>query len=225
MTVDFQVTIHNRKISTLWDRRPLKLVISETYLQKIHCTDKVHPCAGIRLSSASGSNISPIGILALSTDLGTHKFKQNFIVCRNLRRPLILGQDFHHKFCIGASCNSDRKPFHHKDGKPIVYTRTQKSLAKIHTIEYQEIQPYTITIIKTSLDPSTIDYQDNCLLTADSAFMCNIPNLKFHPTLVNSNNLCNNSNLPLILNNNSDHKMCIPCNIIIGTLETITNQN
>ena len=115
----------------------------------MHCTDKIQPCTGIILSSASGSNISPIGILTLRIGLGTHKFKQNFIVCRNLRRPVILGLDFHYKFCIGISWDSDGKPFLQKDGKPIVYTRTQKSLAKIYTIEYQEIQPYTTMIIKT----------------------------------------------------------------------------
>ena len=43
MTVDFQVIIHNRKISTLWDTGVSKSVISENCLQKIHCTDKVHP--------------------------------------------------------------------------------------------------------------------------------------------------------------------------------------
>ena len=51
------------------------------------------------------------------------------------------------------------------------------------------------------------------------------PNLKCHLTLINSNNLCNNSNLSLILSNNSDHKICIPCNITIGTSETINILN
>ena len=77
--------------------------MSEKWLQKIHCMDKVHPYAGVRLSSASGRNIRPVGILTLSKLLGTHKFKQNCIVCRNLKRPLFLGLDFHHKFHIGTS--------------------------------------------------------------------------------------------------------------------------
>ena len=89
MTADFHVTIHNRKMSTLWDTEASKPVISEKCQQKIHCTHKVHPCTGIRLSSASasnistigiltasGSNISPIGILTLNIGLGIHKFKQ-----------------------------------------------------------------------------------------------------------------------------------------------------
>ena len=97
---------------------------------------------GIRLSSTSGSNIIPTDILTLSIHLGAHKFKQNFIVYRNLGTPLILGLDFHHKFHIGTRWDSDGKHFLHKDGKPIVYSRIQKSSAKIYTIEYQEIQLY-----------------------------------------------------------------------------------
>ena len=80
-------------------------------------------------------------------------------------------------------------------------------------------------IIKTKLDPSTIDDQDNYLLTVDSTFIHNNQNLKCHLTLINSNNVCINSNLPLILTNHSDHKICIPCNIAIGTSETINNLN
>ena len=38
-------------------------------------------------------------------------------------------------------------------------------------------------IIKPNLDPSAIDDIDNYLLTADSAFIHNNPNLKCHPTL------------------------------------------
>ena len=164
-------------------------------------------------------------ILTLSIGLGAHKFKQNFLVCRNLRTPLILGLDFYYKFHICTSWDSDRKHFLHIDRKPIVYIRTQKSLAIIYTIRYQEIQPYTFMIIKAKLDPPTTDDQDNYLLTADSTFIYNNPNIKYHPTIINSNNVCKNSNLPLNLTNNSDYKICIPCNITIGTSETIYKLN
>ena len=181
MTPKFSSYINNRKISTLCVTGASKSVISEKYLQRIHGTDKVHPCTGIRLSFTSGSNISPIGILILSIGIGVNKFKQNFMVCINLRRSLILGLDFHHKFHIGTSLDSDGKPFFHKDGNPIVYTRTQKSLVKIYTIEYQEIQTYNTMIIKSKLDPSTVGDQDNYLLSADSTLIQNNPNLKCHP--------------------------------------------
>ena len=86
---------------------------------KRYCIDKVNPYTDLRPSSASGSNI--IGILILHIGLSTHKFKQNFIICRHLKRPLVL--DLYH---TGTSWDSGGKHFLHKDGKPIVYTRIHK---------------------------------------------------------------------------------------------------
>ena len=43
--------------------------------------------------------------------------------------------------------------------------------------------------------------------------------------LINSNTLFNNSSLPLILTNNSDHKIYIPNDIIIGTTERINSNH
>ena len=119
MTADVWVIIRNRTIYTLLDTGASKSIISEKCIQ---CTDKVPPFAGIRFSFTSGSNIIPIGTLTLCICLGTHKFKQNFIVCRNLKRLLILGLDFHHKFHIGTSGVSDRKLYLHKDRNPLGYS-------------------------------------------------------------------------------------------------------
>ena len=133
MRADFQVTIHNRKISILWDTGASKSVISEKCLQKIHYTDKVHPFSGIRCSSTSGSNISLIGILTLNIGLSAQKSKLTFIVCRNLRRPLILGLNFHHKFHIGTCWDSDGKLFLHKDGKThYLHQNTKVPCQNIH---------------------------------------------------------------------------------------------
>ena len=222
MTADFPVTIYNRKIFTLWHTEASESVISEKCLQKIHCTDKVHPSAGIRLPSVSDSNISPIGILTLYICFRAYKSEQNFIICRNIKRPLTLGLDFHHQFGIECKLGFRWETFPSQIWKTHFYTRTQKSLARIYTVEYQAIQPYITMIIKTKLDPSTRDDQGIFLLTADSTFTHNNPNLKCHQTLINSNNLCNNLNLPLILTNNLDHKICISCTSQLALQKQLT---
>ena len=40
------------------------------------------------------SNLTPLGMIHCSFELGKIKFNSNLIVCRNLTRPLILGRDF-----------------------------------------------------------------------------------------------------------------------------------
>ena len=41
-----------------------------------------------------GSNLTPLGMIHCSFELGKMKFNSNLIVCRNLTRPLMLGRDF-----------------------------------------------------------------------------------------------------------------------------------
>ena len=48
----------------------------------------------ISVKSATGSNLTPLGIIICSFKLGKITFNNNLIVCQNLTRPLILGRDF-----------------------------------------------------------------------------------------------------------------------------------
>ena len=48
----------------------------------------------ISVRSATGSNLTPLGMIHCSFKLEKIKFNSNLIVCRNLTRPLILGRDF-----------------------------------------------------------------------------------------------------------------------------------
>ena len=48
----------------------------------------------IKARSATGSNLAPIGLVNCTFELGGIKFSGDFIVCKNLTRPLILGRDF-----------------------------------------------------------------------------------------------------------------------------------
>ena len=58
-------------------------------LAKIHLVTNV-----INVRSATGSNLAPIGLVNCIFELGGTKFNGDFIVCKNLTRPLILGRDF-----------------------------------------------------------------------------------------------------------------------------------
>ena len=67
--------------------------ISEKYYQSLLLT-KIQSVQNISVISATGSNLTPLGLINCSFELGKVKFNSNFIVCKNLTRPLILGRDF-----------------------------------------------------------------------------------------------------------------------------------
>ena len=48
----------------------------------------------ISVKSATGSNLTPLGMINCSFELEKIRFNINLIVCKNLTRPLILGRDF-----------------------------------------------------------------------------------------------------------------------------------
>ena len=67
--------------------------ISEKYYQNLSLM-KIKFLQNISVRSATGCNLTPIGLVNCSFELGKTKFTGDFIVCKDLTRPLILRRDF-----------------------------------------------------------------------------------------------------------------------------------
>ena len=67
--------------------------MSETYYKKLQLP-KTQLLCNVSVRSATGSNLSPIGLIKCTFLLGNTPFEYNFIVFRNLTRPLTKGRDF-----------------------------------------------------------------------------------------------------------------------------------
>ena len=79
--------------NALIDTGITKSCLSERYYQQLSSTKMLH-LKNISVKSAMGSNLTPLGMIHCSFELGKITFNSNLIVCRNLTRPLILGRDF-----------------------------------------------------------------------------------------------------------------------------------
>ena len=78
---------------SLIDTGATKSCISGKYYQLLPSIE-LQKLRNISVRSATGSNLTPLGMIHCSFELGKMKFNSNLIVCRNLTRPLILGRDF-----------------------------------------------------------------------------------------------------------------------------------
>ena len=67
--------------------------IIEKYYQNLPSTKICH-LRNTSVRSATGSNLTPLGLINCSFELGKIRFNRELIVRRNLTRPLILGRDF-----------------------------------------------------------------------------------------------------------------------------------
>ena len=89
----FPTRIGTSVCNALTDTSATRSCISEKYYQSLSLR-KIHFIQNISVRSATGSNLTPIGLVNCSFKLGKIKFNSDFIVCKNLTRPLILGRDF-----------------------------------------------------------------------------------------------------------------------------------
>ena len=79
--------------NALMDTGATRCCISEEYYRKLQLM-KIHLLQNVNVRSATGSNLAPIGLVNCTFALGDITFNCDFIVCKNLTRPLILGRDF-----------------------------------------------------------------------------------------------------------------------------------
>ena len=89
----FPTKIGTTMCNALIDTGSTRCCISENYYKKLQL-EKIHLLQNINVRSTTGSNLAPIGLVNCTFELGGTKFSGDFIVCKNLTRPLILGRDF-----------------------------------------------------------------------------------------------------------------------------------
>ena len=89
----FPTKIGTSMCNALIDTGGMRSCVSGKYYQSLPLT-KNQFIQNISVRSATGSNLIPLGLINCSFELGKVKFNSDFIVCKSLTRPLILGRDF-----------------------------------------------------------------------------------------------------------------------------------
>ena len=92
-------TFGQTKCNVLIDTGAMKSCMSQAYYQQLMlpASRTIQNC---NIRSANGTNLCPIGITECEFKIGTKEYKNDFIVCKNLVRPCILGTDFLRKHSI-----------------------------------------------------------------------------------------------------------------------------
>ena len=89
----FPTKIGTSICNALIDTGAMKNCISERYYQQLPAI-QMQKLNHFSVRSATGSNLTPLGVIHCSFKLGEITFNNSLIVCRNLTQPLILGRDF-----------------------------------------------------------------------------------------------------------------------------------
>ena len=98
-----------------------------------------------RVNSADGNSLGPIGKTICILEF-PKKFQQQFIICKNLLQPVILGLDFSHNYLIGIDWFSSNQLHLHQGPKSIVILNLAPSPFHVNQIS---ILPPPHILIKT----------------------------------------------------------------------------
>ena len=118
----FPTKIGTSICNALIDTGATKSCISERFYQQLPII-KMQNLDHISVRSATGSNLTPLGVVHCSFKLGKITFTNSLIVCRNLTRPLIFRRDFllQHNITVRYAAN----------GKCILDYQQQELIASI----------------------------------------------------------------------------------------------
>ena len=176
--------------NALIDTGATRCCISEEYYRKLQLT-KIHLLQNVNVRSATGSNLAPIGLVNCTFVLGDIAFNSDFIVCKNLTRPLILGRDFLIQNHISLRYSENGKCIlDHKQLELVAYvcmeTKPQSSLANSMTLPGRIL---AVVHINNNLNPEQsgqlYEIEPNYLLTNEYPNLYIIPmihNVDIHKT-------------------------------------------
>ena len=89
MGATIPATFGQTKCNVLIDTGAMKSCMSQTYYQQLMLSS-MRPIHTYQVTSATGSNLCPLGITECEFKIGEKGYKNDFVVCKNLTRPCIL---------------------------------------------------------------------------------------------------------------------------------------
>ena len=112
--------------------------MSKTYYRTLQL-NSICSLSNTCVRSATGSNLSPLGIVNCTFELGKTVFTNDFIVCQNLTRPLILGRDFLMKIHVTVR--------YLEDGKCILNCHQEELIATLDMINNPQLKTTTSVLL------------------------------------------------------------------------------
>ena len=109
--------IKHKMCKSLIDTGASQSCISEKNYNEMQLSAEIF---AIKVTSANGAPINVWGTTKCPVNLGNAQYTHTFMVCKNIKRPMILGLDFLRKYRIGQKKGSlgykphHMKPWNHK---------------------------------------------------------------------------------------------------------------
>ena len=202
--------IAHEKCKVLIDTGASRSFMREDYFKKISNAKLMPTLRNVRIRSATGRDVQTLGRTKTQFKLGVTTYFSEFIVCRNLRRPAILGIDFLRKNRLGTTWTEEGK-FALQKGDDILVESIEvffeDTHPKLKALKCMDIQARSIVIITTKADFQIQDQGKIFEVKPTEEFIINHPNLITLP-IIHKTDTENRENVPYMLinlSNNDEH--------------------
>ena len=213
----FPTKIGSTLCNALIDTGATRSCMSESYYKTLQL-NSIRSLANTCVRSATGSNLSPLGIINCTFELGKSAFTNDFIVCQNLTRPLILGRDFLIKNHVTVRYSENGKCILNYHQEELIATLDITSNPQLRTTTSVLLPKRTLAVIQinSNLEPEQsgqiYDIKPNIMLSEK------YPNLYLVPMIHNVDTYVTEK-VPMVLINFSVDDISIAKGEIMGFLQ------
>ena len=180
----FPTRVGTTMCNALIDTGTTRCCMSEEYYKKLHLS-KIHLLQNVSIRSATGSNLAPIGLVNSTFMLGDTSLDFDFIVCKNLTRPLILGRDFLIQNHITVGYSENRKCILDHQQQELVAATDMEIRPHLSLTNSISIAGRTLPVIQVN-NTLTQEQSDHLYEVKPNYLLTNeYPNLYIVPTIHN----------------------------------------
>ena len=198
--------IAHEKCKVLIDTGASRSFMREDYFKKLPNAKLMPTLRNVRIRSATGRDVQTLGRTITQFKLGVTTYTAEFIICRNLRRPAILGIDFLRKNRLGTTWTEEGK-FALQKGDDILVESIEvffeDTYPKLKAVKCMNIQARSIVVITTKADFQIQDQGKIFEVKPIEEFTVNHPNLITLP-IIHKTDTENRENVPYMLINLSN---------------------
>ena len=179
----------------------------------------------IDVRSASGNRLKTMGITECTFSLGNQPYTCNFLVCKDLSRPIILGLDFLRGNRIGTDWSNNGKFILHQKNSVLVESlETYITGPRIYTKIHIDIPERTLAVLNVTVDVRKEHWNMDFYVKANRLLINEYPNLIAIPTIHVVRN-AQNPVIPYVLVNLSTDQVYLPKRKLLGQLIPTDDDN
>ena len=170
-----------------------------------------------RVVGANDTSLGAIDKINCEIEIGKEKFKQTFLVCENLTRNLILGEDLAKQHAAGVHWTKHNSFVLTIDGETVAETRELHNKAAISLKKRTKLPPRSCAVVEVDINTTSTD---KVQLLPDEYCIASNPNMYMYNLFADLSGKTKDSVTPfVIVNLSNDQYLEFPENHVVAFAE------